>query len=170
MIIIINCLAECLLILRSVRNWVSDRVRWGWGFEWDAVWLNTCDVWRLCIGSLLKWSHWMQYQIIKIEIFTNTFLSCRPFKTKVWNRIEKSVLPRAYFLWVSLSQGIWSTLHWICWRNGYATASSYPHEGQLDDEANNIILIAADEGEWNLRVTHLEYVYLSMGSVICQPI
>lgn len=110
----------------------------------------------------------MQYQIIKIEIFTNTFLSCRPFKTKVWNRIEKLVLPLS--VGVSVTRNlIYITLDmlgkWICY-----TVSSYPHEGQLDDEANNIILIAADEGEWNLRVTHLEYVYLSMGSVICQPI
>lgn len=110
----------------------------------------------------------MQYQIIKIEIFTNTFLSCRPFKTKVWNRIEKLVLPLS--VGVSVKRNlIYITLDML--GNGYATASSYhPHEGQLDDEANNIILIAADEGEGNLRVTHLEYVYLSMGSVICQPI
>lgn len=93
-------------------------VSWGWGFEWDAVWLNTCDVWRLCMGSLLKWSHWMQYQIIKIEIFTNTFLSCRPFKTKVWNRIEKLVLPLS--VGVSVTRNlIYITLDmlgkWICY-------------------------------------------------------
>lgn len=78
-------------------------------------------VWRLEAmhgESLKKWSHWMQYQIIKIEIFTNTFLSCRPFKTKVWNRIEKLVLPLSVGVSVTwnliyITLDMWTK--WICY-------------------------------------------------------